>query len=288
MKTIQKGNTGGDVKTLQRLLNERMVGEAIKVDGKFGPGTQMALEAFQRRAGLYDDGIAGPETWAALSVPRDSEQVFFEPIKRLRIIKLPADAYGDGYNSHRLRSDVADHYARAYREIEAAGAILTSSGSMRSLSAEVGSNRSATSLHYLGRAFDLFVHSGMSKPMFDPYVIVRDGERRWRIFARAKNGKTQALVAWNHKTFSEELVTGTFIDLTAILEAHGFKPIQARRSYSKNNYGASEWWHFQFEAGLIPGLTRFGDELLKLYPLSQLEGTVPFQSKDAIWHEDWF
>ena len=39
----------------------------IKVDGAFGPITQTAVVAFQRRAGLSPDGIVGPLTHAALA-----------------------------------------------------------------------------------------------------------------------------------------------------------------------------------------------------------------------------
>ena len=35
-------------------------------DGEYGPGSESAMQEFQRREGLTDDGIVGPQTWARL------------------------------------------------------------------------------------------------------------------------------------------------------------------------------------------------------------------------------
>jgi hypothetical protein len=292
VKTLRSGDSGPDVAALQDAINAHGAQPQLKPDGSFGPATQSALEAFQRANDLYDDGIAGPATWAKIGLSTLDPEVFFDG-DRLTIKKLPADIYGGGYNTHKLRADIAEHYLRAYAEIKGSGAILTSSGSMRALTANIGSNRSALSLHYVGRALDLFVYSGMHKPLLDPYVITKDpqrGDHYWRVYARtnAQAGKMITLKAWNHGRFAEELITDRFVDLTAILEANGFKPIRARRSYSRTNYGAAEWWHFQNENGLEPNVTRFGDELLKVYTLKQLEDTPPFKIRDAVWQQDWF
>jgi cell wall-associated NlpC family hydrolase len=53
------------VKTLQNLLNQ--YGARLKVDGKFGPLTQAAVIAYQKKNGLTVDGIAGPQTFTALT-----------------------------------------------------------------------------------------------------------------------------------------------------------------------------------------------------------------------------
>lgn len=37
------------------------------IDGKIGPKTKMAIEAFQKAKGLKVDGKVGPKTWAELS-----------------------------------------------------------------------------------------------------------------------------------------------------------------------------------------------------------------------------
>jgi hypothetical protein len=66
-RTLQQGDSGEDVKTVQQLLR-------ITVDGKFGPQTAMGVRVFQRGEGLAPDGIVGPLTWAELDkleqVPR--------------------------------------------------------------------------------------------------------------------------------------------------------------------------------------------------------------------------
>ncbi|MGG3846690.1 peptidoglycan-binding domain-containing protein [Aeribacillus composti] len=43
---------------------QKVVG--VKVDGVFGPKTEAAVKAYQRRHGLKADGIVGPKTWNAM------------------------------------------------------------------------------------------------------------------------------------------------------------------------------------------------------------------------------
>lgn len=59
-QTLKVGMSGPDVVKLQAILG-------IKADGKFGPATLAAVEAFQARHGLTPDGIVGPKTMAALA-----------------------------------------------------------------------------------------------------------------------------------------------------------------------------------------------------------------------------
>ncbi|MDQ1009805.1 hypothetical protein QFZ82_004290 [Streptomyces sp. V4I23] len=61
---LRTGMQGPAVRSLQRLLTAH--GHPTDVDGDFGPRTQAALIAFQHKAGLTADGIAGTRTWRAL------------------------------------------------------------------------------------------------------------------------------------------------------------------------------------------------------------------------------
>lgn len=63
--TLKPGDTGAQVKTLQRAL--KSLGYTIgTIDGQYGPGTKSAVQAFQKAQGLSADGVVGPKTLAAL------------------------------------------------------------------------------------------------------------------------------------------------------------------------------------------------------------------------------
>lgn len=64
-KTLRKGDSNNEVKTMQQALVA--LGYDTKgVDGKFGPGTESAVRAFQQSKSLTVDGIAGTKTLTAL------------------------------------------------------------------------------------------------------------------------------------------------------------------------------------------------------------------------------
>jgi peptidoglycan hydrolase-like protein with peptidoglycan-binding domain len=65
-RLMTRGAMGLDVAGLQFLLARRGL-YGGPVDGVMGPRTERALRAFQRRAGLFADGVAGPATLSALT-----------------------------------------------------------------------------------------------------------------------------------------------------------------------------------------------------------------------------
>lgn len=64
MTILRHGDRSQAVRDLQRKLNDR--GAKLIADGVFGDATEAAVRAYQVKAGLVSDGIAGPKTLAGL------------------------------------------------------------------------------------------------------------------------------------------------------------------------------------------------------------------------------
>lgn len=68
IKTLRKGDTGAEVRELQRQL--LALGYVFDLDGWFGDATEAAVHGWQLGAGLVADGVAGPKTLGALAAGR--------------------------------------------------------------------------------------------------------------------------------------------------------------------------------------------------------------------------
>ncbi|NRO99453.1 DUF3380 domain-containing protein [Paraburkholderia sp. NMBU_R16] len=106
MKTHRLGDHGDDVALLQRRLAR--AGFRLEVTHLYDDVTEAAVAAFQRKAGLIDDGIAGPKTYAALATgQRDPKhlggadlvraaQTLDVPVACLRAV-LEVESRGSGF-----------------------------------------------------------------------------------------------------------------------------------------------------------------------------------------------
>jgi peptidoglycan L-alanyl-D-glutamate endopeptidase CwlK len=69
MAMLEIGSVGPPVRKLQLALRAEGFSPGL-IDGDFGAGTEAAVMAYQRSAGLLPDGIAGPRTLKALGLIR--------------------------------------------------------------------------------------------------------------------------------------------------------------------------------------------------------------------------
>jgi hypothetical protein len=160
-------------------------------------------------------------------------------------------------------------------------------------------------MHYVGRAFDMALPTGMQNLRTDPYIIAQSpyGRRKWEVWCKTDNRDvpivelegTHVTSARNaqgkrYTILKTKVVKCRAFNFSALAREYGFRGISGRRSFFRGgNYSGAEWWHFQWEEGLVEGETTFGEELLKVYPLSTAETFIYWdEAKDCIWRVNWF
>ncbi len=233
-----------------------MVGATDKLDRT---NYQDAVLRFQGSRSLLMNGIPDEDTLWELQSGRAKS-------RRLRLVDVAADVWPGrpGLKSTPLRQDAAAAYNQLRDEVKALGGVMTSDGSLRGLTAEVSAGRSSTSLHYTGLAFDLSTSTGMRDPETDPYIVTGEWPG-WHVWARASGGIERELdaVVWRDGRVVAQRVSARVIDLTTAAVRHGFIDIGFRYGFP-DDYSCAEWWHFQYEAALVPCISQFGAELLSL------------------------
>lgn len=310
---IKRGMTGPLVASLQQNLSD-LGYDLGSVDGAFGKNTETAVKDFQGKKGLGADGIVGAKTLQALDEalkaagkegaefddqPEEAPPVLKEAVVKLGWVTCPADKVPgkDGYGSTVLRTDCAEAYKAFKAEINSLGGVVTSAGGRRALSSGAGPARSKTSMHYTGLAFDMSLATGMQNTATDPYLCVRvPGTRKWTVWCKSDKAPLVSLEAVTCRTKNGKTeLTTTKMDVkafnfTEIAAKHGFASISARKSFFEGGaYGGAEWWHFQHDASLTKGVSKFGDELLKVYSLSEAQKFVYWSEvKDNVFGKNWF
>lgn len=281
------------------------IGELLTFHGLLPAATALgkhnfidAVASFQeKQGGLMVDGDPGIETLWALQLPWAEKGV------KLKRVKSPADqAPGSGgYKVMELREDAAAAWEALRNRLNAQGALITSAGGFRPLASAPNASQSATSLHYPGLAFDLATDggSGYANPVKDAFVIVApkwEIGMRWRLYARATQGIPMTLEGryWGGAQVPDPVksVTGKFVDFTALAASHGFHPIGPRSAFFRTgqtadgkparSYMSAEWWHFQYETALIPGLSQLGIEILRV--AGNTAASVP-GANAALWEK---
>lgn len=305
---LKRGSKGDDVLKLQKGLAS--LGYNVGTpDGVFGQKTEDAVEDFQDSADLTSDGVFGkgsmaaynakvkPEFQFAVTVPADPPDLPAD--KKNKWVSVPCHVAGGGFSSTTLRDDAAASFKKMYDEVTALGGKLSSAGGKRPLSAGGGKAQSKTSMHYLGRAHDMSLGAGMQDPTKDSAVCVRVGpdSRKWIVWLRTENPAVPEVTLQgvkcstvNGKTVLTTVpVKGRFFNFTELAAKHGWTGIGGRKFFFQGGtYSGAEWWHLQWEQGLVKGQTTFGSELLRLYSPAECKQLAWWDEvKDAVFGEDF-
>ena len=130
--TLKYGSRGDRVSILQKALND-LGFNAGSVDGSFGAGTQKAVTAFQKSAGLKQDGLAGRDTLTALekpfygvyygqaALPMESETLYYldsDLLRQCSVYDYETGKTGSVYDLSKLESrDLYDIFLSGARSL---------------------------------------------------------------------------------------------------------------------------------------------------------------------------
>jgi hypothetical protein len=260
--------------------------------GEFIAATQAAVVAFQTAHGLTGDGIFGARSFVAMrnaviAKTQGLLQSFLDNEHGAKaqgdmLISCPADYLSKGARNFVFRTDVAYWYMQLYTEAKALGVMLPSAGGLRAINAKVTAGRIATSMHYVGAAFDIHTGAAMGKPESDPFIVEHIGDRRWRVWARTQNESVPVRTIENPYTYTKRAgtgvpVTGRFVDFTALAAKYHFGSIRGREAFFdlRRKDGdvrmLAEWWHFQNDFVLLEGFATMGSELRVMYSQERID-----------------
>lgn len=263
--------------------------------GSYTPGAPFTISADRAGTPLGDTPFVG-----VLGEIRTNPKMKLIPVPMDKT-RQPTGGNHPYYASKaKVREDMAQNMVEVKRIMNELGAVMTSSGASRRLSAKVGPGRSATSFHYTSLAFDFTLPAMMSNPDVDEHVIEFDPVDNKQFIFWSRSNMSSGSVTKGGVTFEVEhktlnaidpkkgappttrQVTGYFVNVTKIMRAHGLERIGGRKSWYSKSKGASEAWHFDLRknAGLTVGKTTFGDVLRTIHDPS---GHPPWAQANRTW-----
>lgn len=231
-------------------------------------------------------GVAGPNPplgWISNAMP-------------LSFITLPNDIPAGPWPAMPLtvtvRSDFASFLQAQLTKLHNQGCLLPMQAEPIYLPASApGAVAPADPLPYLGRVLDLYAGAALNNPASDALVVATSGAGI-QVMASTSNAAAVPPAAytayqWNSgsKTMTTVPITASLVAVAPLLQGAGFFPASTAAPTAPT---PAPWAHFTNITGLIPGVTRLGDELSLLYNWSTIMNSVFANSLTWVWNGTQF
>ncbi|HEV2133485.1 MAG TPA: hypothetical protein VGR47_04425 [Terracidiphilus sp.] len=149
----------------------------------------------------------------------------------------------------------------------------------------------ADPLPYLGRALDLYAGAALNNTASDALVVAKSGAGI-QVMASTSNAAavppaTYTAYQWNSgsKTMTTASITASLVAVAPQLQAAGFFPASTAAPTAPM---PAPWAHFTNITGLIPGVTKLGDELSLIYNWTTIMNSVFANSLTWVWNGTQF
>lgn len=197
----------------------------------------------------------------------------------------------------RIRGDFVESFKAAVQELHDVGCYLPFAAGPLTLP-KAGGNATAPPdpLLYVGRVLTLAWTTALADPPTDILALVRaqgttDG---FQIASRAFGPQSAAVAAANYDTLrcdetgcTQETLSGAkLVYVAPYLADVGFYPASPMPAPATSADKA--WARFTNVTGLVPGVTKFGDELSLLYPTNIIAGSVFAGCLNWVWDGSQF
>ena len=200
-----------------------------------------------------------------------------------------------------VRSDFVGAFDGARATIHGLGAtipVLAMSGLLPPATPGAGEAPPDHLLPYLGRTLDLVPSAALVAPATDALAVGQlGGAGPQLVVARqldpgAPNAAAVPTAAWSMwtcdaATCTQSTVSAAFVDLAPILNGAGWyqpTPLAAPTSLA----APGGWNHWTNITALVPGVTRFGDELRLLHPMGVIAASSVRERLDWVWDGTMF
>jgi len=240
-------------------------------------------------------GVAGPNPMPGL-VP--SHGVLFDVMR-------PNDRPAGGAEASTpvqvaIRNDFAPAFDSARQAIHAAGCRIPVLGFAPSALPPLlpgAPGLPGDLLLHLGRVLRLMPTAALADPDQDLLALARpDGETALQVVARqvdpgapdAGSVATASWVAWSCEATSctESTDDRAYLPLAPVLNAAGWYQPAPPAPTSAGDTG--DWWRWTNITGLVPGSSRFGDELLQRHTPGQVAASSLRDALDFVWNGEAF
>lgn len=193
-----------------------------------------------------------------------------------------------------VRSDFVTAVKAAVAQLHQFGATLPMAGGsvLQLPQATPGSSIPTDILMYLGRVLTVAATAALTTPGTDPLALIRahgssdDYEIAAQVLSATANpvvpADYDALVCTATSSSVVELPTGTLVAVAPVLAGAGFYPASPLPVPANNTQTA--WARFTNITGLVPGVTRLGDELSALYNPQTVATSVFAGVVDWVWN----
>lgn len=196
-----------------------------------------------------------------------------------------------------IRSDFAEAFQNARKALHDRGCLLPLLSSWLPLPpSEPGATAPADVLPYLGRALDLVPAAALRDPNTDALALARPygSTQAYELVARViepgvisvPEEHWEALQCDDTSCAAIEQAEASFVPIAPVLAAAGYYPVSPLPLPATSKSVA--WARLNNITNLVPGVTRLGDELARLYIASAVAASVFAGRTHWIWNGSSF